>query len=257
MAEAAGGRLRALHQRIVQRAVQHGAQTRHLGAGAVQVLNADPERAAANLHEIAKRRDVHAEQSLAADRGLAAEQPHLDATPFVGAGEDRYQPVLEEIDMLDRDAGVLEHAAWRQRHPVEERMQPLKLVLRQRPQQEITRESRFPPSAAPSASCPVHIRALDIRGTAGFKHATGEGWQEFLPVFPLAIARSVEKERDGALPAPSLVASLLRRRGRTVGFVRRAGLRLGALILRRRAEIGPRPVAGDARGTALRARRPC
>ena len=112
---------------------------------------------------MAKRRDFHAENRLAADRAFTADQPHLDAIALVGAGKHRNEAVLDEIDMLDGDAGVLEHAARRECHFFKEGREALQVALRQRPQQANCAGEPFrPPARASNVSSPVHIVRLDI-----------------------------------------------------------------------------------------------
>src|SRR4030042_1774141 len=98
-------------------AVQHGAKLRHLGHGAVEVVNADAESTAADLHEIAKRRGFGAEQGSAPGHAFAANQPHLDGSLFAGVGQYGYESVLDEIKMFDGNLGVLQDASGRERNP--------------------------------------------------------------------------------------------------------------------------------------------
>jgi hypothetical protein len=97
----------------------------------------------AELHEMPKRRDLHAENRLASDRAFTADQPHLDRIALVGAGKHGNECVLDKVEMFDRDAGVLKHPARRECRFFKEGREALQVPLRQRPQQEIAWESRF------------------------------------------------------------------------------------------------------------------
>jgi hypothetical protein len=132
--------LRALHQGDVQIAVQNCPQARNLRHGAIEVLHPDPQRAAADLHEMTKCRGPNAESGSASDRPLSSDQPNLDGIAFVSLGENGHESLLDKVKMLDRNSGMLENASRGQGHPVQQGTQALQVLSGQRSQQKVARK---------------------------------------------------------------------------------------------------------------------
>ena len=118
----------------MQVAVQYRAQLRTFRHRTIEVFDADPQRAAADLHELPKRGGCYPEKGRDSYRALPADQPHFDGVSFVGAGEDGYESLLDEVDVLDRNAGVLHEASRGEGDPMQQGTYPLQVPAGQRSQ---------------------------------------------------------------------------------------------------------------------------